>query len=63
MHESADSTNLKCEELRCREQQYEDFRKKKRYHTFAFNVLNHDPNDKPATVPPLKINKSKNIKD
>ena len=24
-------------------------------HTLAFNVLNDDPNDRPAIVPPLKI--------
>jgi len=26
-------------------------------YTFAFNVLNDDPSDRPAIVPPLKINK------
>jgi hypothetical protein len=24
--------------------------------TFAFSVLSHDPNDRPAIVPPLKFN-------
>lgn len=26
-------------------------------YTFAFNVLNDDPSDRPAIVPPLKVNK------
>jgi len=26
-------------------------------YTFAFNVLNDDPSDRPAIVPPLRINK------
>lgn len=28
-------------------------------HTLAFNELNDDPNDRPAIVPPLQINKVK----